>query len=83
MHVAFSILIDRERDGARAWGVCLLPMTFVPDTELNPKYVAQGEVDWTDSEILDVLERLSMAGPKKDSPNDDIQYPHDNSHGGF
>ncbi|MFZ5680239.1 MAG: TlpA disulfide reductase family protein [Pseudomonadota bacterium] len=57
--VSFPILLDRERETAKAWGVYSLPMTFILDKSLNPKYWVEGSLDWSHPEIASFLYALT------------------------
>jgi len=44
--VDFPILLDRDRAVARAWNVATLPMTFVLDAALLPRFVVGSDYAW-------------------------------------
>lgn len=57
--VGFPILLDRERETAKAWDVYSLPMTFILDKSLRPKYWTETSLDWNRPEIVDFLHGLA------------------------
>jgi thiol-disulfide isomerase/thioredoxin len=52
------ILLDRDRSVARAWNVDTLPVTLVLDRALKPRFIAQGDVDWTRPDVMKILTDL-------------------------
>jgi thiol-disulfide isomerase/thioredoxin len=56
--VPFSILLDRDRAVAKAWGIHTLPSTVVLDHGLKPRFVAEGDVDWARTDVMDILADL-------------------------
>jgi thiol-disulfide isomerase/thioredoxin len=46
MPVKFTVLLDRDRAVAKAWGVATLPTTFVLDTDLRPRLVVESDFAW-------------------------------------
>ena len=63
--VSFPILLDRDRAASKAWRVSALPTTFLLDRNLVPRFVAEGDVDWSQPEIevsLMSLIRQNAAG---------------------
>jgi thiol-disulfide isomerase/thioredoxin len=53
--VAFPVVLDADRAVTRAWGVSVLPTTFVLDPTLQAKLLVEGDLDWTRPDILSVL----------------------------
>jgi len=49
--VSFPILLDRDRAASKAWQVSVLPTTFLLDSKLVPRFVAEGDVDWAGPEV--------------------------------
>lgn len=56
--VAFPIVLDRDRKVAKAWGVSALPTTIVLNEQLEPKLVVEGDLDWSNPDVLKTLETL-------------------------
>jgi peroxiredoxin len=48
--VSFPILLDRDRAVSKTWRVSVLPTTFLLDRNLVPRFVAEGDVDWSQPE---------------------------------
>jgi peroxiredoxin len=44
--VDFPVLLDRDRAVAKAWQVVTLPMTFVLDGALRPRFVVETDYAW-------------------------------------
>jgi thiol-disulfide isomerase/thioredoxin len=57
--VGFPVVLDADRAVTRAWGVGILPTTFVLDPALQPRLVVEGDLDWS---RLDVLSALDAVG---------------------
>jgi peroxiredoxin len=54
----FAILLDRDRAVAKAWSIHTLPSTVVLDRDLQPRFIAEGDVDWTRPDVMDTLAAL-------------------------
>jgi peroxiredoxin len=48
--VSFPILLDRDRAVSKTWRVSVLPTTFLLDRNFVPRFVAEGDVDWSQPE---------------------------------
>ena len=59
----FAVLLDRDRSVARAWGIHTLPSTVVLDRTLKPRFMAEGDVDWTRPDVMKVLSDLLIEVP--------------------
>jgi thiol-disulfide isomerase/thioredoxin len=53
-----TVLLDRDRKAAEAWGVSELPMSFLVDAAGRVRTVALGECDWSEGKAAEALERL-------------------------
>jgi peroxiredoxin len=56
----FSILLDRDETVSKAWQVSVLPTTFLLDSDLTPRLVAEGDLDWAQPEIEQMVMSLSQ-----------------------
>lgn len=56
--VSFPILLDGDRKVTRAWGVNILPTTFVLDPALQVRFLVEGDVDWSRADIRSTLEQI-------------------------
>ena len=54
----FAILLDRDRAVTKAWSIHTLPSTVVLDHDLQPRFIAEGDVDWTRPDVRDTLAGL-------------------------
>jgi peroxiredoxin len=54
----FSILLDRDRSIARAWGVQTLPSTVVLDHRSQARFLAEGDVNWARADVMGTLAAL-------------------------
>jgi peroxiredoxin len=59
----FDILLDRDRSVARAWNIHMLPSTVILDRSLKARFMAEGDVDWARSDVMNVLADLLMEAP--------------------
>jgi peroxiredoxin len=60
----FAILLDRDRAVARAWNIHTLPSTIVLDRGLQPRFIAEGDVDWARSDVTNILAPLLTEEPR-------------------
>jgi thiol-disulfide isomerase/thioredoxin len=56
--VSFPVVLDTDRAVTRAWGVSILPTTFVLDPTLRPRLFVEGDLDWSRPDILSTLEAV-------------------------
>jgi peroxiredoxin len=56
----FSILLDRDKTVSKAWKVSVLPTTVLLDGDLAPRLVAEGDLDWAQPEIEQLITSLSQ-----------------------
>jgi thiol-disulfide isomerase/thioredoxin len=61
--VNFPVMIDTDRNVTNAWKVHALPTTYVLDRDSQPRFVALGDVDWTSSDAMQVIDDLLAAKP--------------------
>ena len=59
----FAILLDRDRSVTRAWNIHTLPSTVVLDAGLKPRFIAEGDVDWTRLDVVNMLAELLAQAP--------------------
>ena len=58
--VDFPLLLDRHMEAAKAWGVRVLPASFVLGQDGDIRYSAAGLLDWRDAQIIQLLTALSL-----------------------
>jgi thiol-disulfide isomerase/thioredoxin len=58
-----KIVLDPERQAMRAWGVDVLPTSFVLGRGACPRWIAMGEHDWAAAETLTALAAALDASP--------------------
>jgi peroxiredoxin len=56
--VPFPVVLDADRAVSRAWGVGILPTTFVLDAGLRPRLFVEGDVDWSRPDIQSALQAI-------------------------
>lgn len=56
--VDFPVLLDRDRAATRAWKVSALPSTYVLAPDLTPRLFIEGDLDWTQPDVLAAIGRL-------------------------
>ena len=61
--VSFPVLLDADRAVTKAWGVSILPTTFVLDRALAARLFVEGDLDWTRADVLAALERIGAGDP--------------------
>jgi peroxiredoxin len=68
--VSFPVVLDADRTVTRAWGVSLLPATFVLDPALQPRLFIEGHLDWSRLDILSALDAVGAS--ETPTPNTSI-----------
>jgi thiol-disulfide isomerase/thioredoxin len=63
-NVRFPVALDTDRAVTRAWGVGILPTTFVLDQDLQPRLFVEGDLDWSRPDIVAALEALHAGTAK-------------------
>jgi peroxiredoxin len=58
----FPVLADTDGRTTRAWGVRVLPATFVIARDGRIRYVARGELDWADPHVVSLISELLPPG---------------------
>lgn len=71
---ALTILLDPERQAMKAWGVDVLPTSFVLGRGLCPRLMAVGEHDWIAPATLDAIE-AELAVASSDACNSKGERP--------
>jgi peroxiredoxin len=56
--VTFPVLLDADRSVTRAWGVSVLPTTFVLDRHLVARLFVEGEIDWSRTDVQDAVQQV-------------------------
>jgi peroxiredoxin len=56
--VSFPVVLDADRAVTRAWGVGILPTTFVLDAKLRARLFVEGDLDWSRPDVLSALESI-------------------------
>lgn len=54
----FSILLDRDRSITKVWSIHTLPTTVILDHRLEPRFIAEGDVDWAHVDVARALALL-------------------------
>jgi len=63
--VEFPVLLDADRAVTKAWGVSVLPTTFVLDRGLVARLFVEGDLDWLRPDVLAALESVGAENPKR------------------
>jgi thiol-disulfide isomerase/thioredoxin len=59
--VSFPVVLDVGRAVTRAWGVSILPTTFVLDPALQPRLLVEGDLEWSRPDVLAALAAIEAA----------------------
>lgn len=59
--VDFPVVLDRDRAVAKGWKISALPSTVVLDADLTPRLFVEGDLDWSQPDIVVALEALYPA----------------------
>lgn len=62
--VNYPVLLDKDRAVTRAWGVSMLPTTFVLDRHGAVRLHVEGDLDWLRPDVLASLEQVEKIDPK-------------------
>jgi thiol-disulfide isomerase/thioredoxin len=60
--IQLPVLLDTQKDAAKAWNAGGLPITFIVDAGGRVRYWVFGERDWSDGEPLKLVESLVAEG---------------------
>lgn len=60
--IDLPVLLDTQKEAARAWSAGGLPITFIIDRKGDVRYWVFGERDWSEGEPLKLVESLISEG---------------------
>ncbi len=63
--VSFPVVLDEDRQIAKAWDVNVLPTSFLLDSDLVARVYAEREIEWDRLDITDILKALPVAVRRK------------------
>jgi len=63
IQLSFPVLLDRERQVAKAWRVETLPTTFVLNRELEPCLMVEGEFAWDGIKLEELSDTIGIHKP--------------------
>jgi thiol-disulfide isomerase/thioredoxin len=58
LKVNFTVLLDRDGDASKDWGVQIYPTSYLIDPAGRIRYVAYGMVTWDDKDMVKVINDL-------------------------
>ena len=61
-NIDLPVLLDTQKDAAKAWNAGGLPITFIVDREGAVRYWVFGERDWSEGEPVRLVESLIGEG---------------------
>lgn len=56
--VDLRVFLDPDQDGARAWRVRVLPVSYLVGADGRPRYTVVGELDWASDDTVAVVSKL-------------------------
>ena len=56
------VLIDRNKNATRAWGVRVMPSSFIVGPDGRIRYRVVGEIDWNSDNVVEAVSRLMARG---------------------
>jgi thiol-disulfide isomerase/thioredoxin len=56
--IDFRVVLDPNQDGAKAWRVRILPVSFLVGPDGQPRYSLIGVYDWASDEAVETVRRL-------------------------
>ena len=57
--VGFRVVLDADRAVTKAWAVATLPTTIVLGPDLQPRFIAEGQMDWENPDVVAQLRTLT------------------------
>ena len=67
--VSFPVLLDTDRAVTKAWGVSILPTTFVLDRAGAVRLFVEGDIDWARADVQTALGQLGSADSRMTKTN--------------
>ena len=61
--VTFPVLLDESRAVTRAWGVAVLPTTYVLDRWRTLHHIVERDIDWLQPDVVRAIESVATASP--------------------
>lgn len=58
--VSFPVLLDSDRHVAKAWGVEVLPTSFLLGPDLVPRLYAERDLEWDRFDVADILHAVTV-----------------------
>ena len=55
------VLLDTRKDTFKAWGVSVLPTSFLLDKQGRIRYRVQGDIEWDSEDVIALIEKLINA----------------------
>jgi thiol-disulfide isomerase/thioredoxin len=65
--VGFRVVLDTDRAVTKAWAVATLPTTIVLGPDLQPRLIAEGQMDWGNPDVVAQLRTLTNSTHKQAS----------------
>jgi peroxiredoxin len=62
MSLTFPVLLDRDKEVAKIWQVETLPTTYVLDGARTPRLLVEGEFEWDQVKVGELLNAVSSRG---------------------
>jgi thiol-disulfide isomerase/thioredoxin len=62
MPLTFPVLLDRDKEVAKTWRVETLPTTYVLDGARKPRLLVEGEFEWDQVKVGELLNAVSSRG---------------------
>lgn len=59
--VGFRVVLDTDRAVTKAWAVATVPTTIVLGPDLQPRLIAEGQMDWGNPDVVAQLRTLTNA----------------------
>lgn len=56
--LSFPVILDRQGDIAKKWGVRIYPTTILISSQGKPQWVVEGSVDWTNSTTASWIQQM-------------------------
>ena len=58
INFGLPVLLDTRKDTFNAWGVSVLPTSFLLDKQGNIRYRVQGDIEWESEAVVTLIEAL-------------------------
>lgn len=67
--ITLPVLLDSDRKATRAWGVTILPTTFLLDATHSARLYVEGDLDWDSHDTVSAIDAVIAGMPQGTAPS--------------